>query len=191
MQCRARPSQSVPPPLFRLAPGPWPLAPLLFELASSGAEAFRIPICHLAKCAHVDLVSACDIIPNRAKAQADKFQIPNHYPHIDKMLAGAAFDLLVNLTDMQVHERLNGQEIAAGRHVWSEKPLANLIAAGERLIEVSIQKDVRFWGAPAMVVSPQFAFMARTLATANSADWRPPTPTMDTPDPIGRRASTK
>ena len=62
---------------------------------------------HLSKCPHVELVSACDIIAERAKAQAEKFKIPNHYPHIDKMLAGAAFDLLVNLTDMQEHERLN------------------------------------------------------------------------------------
>ena len=51
--------------------------------------------------------------------------MPNHYPHIDEMLAGAPFDLLVNLTDMQEHERLNGQAIEAGKHVWSEKPMAN------------------------------------------------------------------
>ncbi len=119
---------------------------------------------HLAKCRHVELVSACDIIPERAKAQAAKFGIPNHYPHIDRMLAGAAFDLLVNLTDMQEHERLNRQAIAAGKHVWSEKPLANSLTAGQELLEAAKKKGVRFWGAPAMVVSPQFAFMAKTLA---------------------------
>ena len=43
--------------------------------------------------------------------------------------AGAEFDLLVNLTDMQEHERLNKQAIAAGKHVWSEKPMANSLAA--------------------------------------------------------------
>src|SRR5438105_2233361 len=48
---------------------------------------------HLAKCRHVELVSACDIRPERARAQAERFKIPNHYPHIDRMLAGAAFDL--------------------------------------------------------------------------------------------------
>src|SRR5262245_34287691 len=80
---------------------------------------------HLSKSPHVELVSACDIIPERVKAQARKFKVPNQYPDIDKMLAGAAFDLLVNLTDMQEHERLNLQAVAAGRHVWSEKPMAN------------------------------------------------------------------
>jgi predicted dehydrogenase len=119
---------------------------------------------HLAKCPHVELVSACDIIPKRAKAQAEKFKIPNQYPDIDKMLAGASFDLLVNLTDMQEHERLNQQAVEAGRHVWSEKPMANSLAAGQRLLAAAKKKGVRIWAAPAMVISPQFAFMARTLA---------------------------
>jgi predicted dehydrogenase len=119
---------------------------------------------HLSKCPHVELVSACDIIPKRAEAQARKFKVPNQYPDIDKMLAGAAFDLLVNLTDMQEHERLNRKAIEAGRHVWSEKPMANSLAAGQGLLNEAKKKGVRIWGAPAMVVSPQFAFMAKTLA---------------------------
>jgi predicted dehydrogenase len=119
---------------------------------------------HLAKCPHVELVSTCDIIPARAKAQAEKFKVPNHYPHIDRMLAGAAFDLLVNLTDMQEHEHLNRQAVAAGKHVWSEKPMANTLAAGQEILGAARKKGVRIWGAPAMVVSPQFAFMAKTVA---------------------------
>jgi predicted dehydrogenase len=118
----------------------------------------------LTKCRHVELVSACDIRPERAEAQAKRFSIPHHYPHIDRMLAGAAFDLLVNLTDMQEHEHLNRQAVEAGRHVWSEKPMANSLAAGQKILQTAKAKGVRIWGAPAMVVSPQFAFMARTLA---------------------------
>src|SRR5437762_3302341 len=53
---------------------------------------------HLSRCPFVELVSTCDIIPERARDQANRFKVPNHYPHIDRMLAGAAFDLLVNLT---------------------------------------------------------------------------------------------
>jgi predicted dehydrogenase len=120
---------------------------------------------HLTKCRHVELVSACDIIPERARAQAERFKIPNHYPHIDKMLAGAAFDLMINLTDMQEHEHLNRQAIEAGKHVWSEKPMANSLDAGQQILETAQKKGLRIWGAPAMVVSPQFAFMARTVAT--------------------------
>ena len=80
------------------------------------------------------------------------------------MLAGAAFDLLVTLTDMQEHEHLNRQALEAGKHVWSEKPIANTLAAGRELLELSKKKSVRLWGAPITVASPQFAFMAKTLA---------------------------
>ena len=119
---------------------------------------------HLSQSPVVELVSACDIIPSRAKTRAEKFKIPNQYPHIDEMLAGAPFDLLVNLTDMQEHEHLNRQAIAAGKNVWSEKPLANTLAAGQEILEQAKKKNLRLWGAPAMVVSPAFAFMAQTLA---------------------------
>src|SRR5262245_1652841 len=64
---------------------------------------------HLTKCPYVELVSACDIIPERAKDRAEKFKIPNQYPHIDKMLAGAPFDMMIDLTDMQEHEPLKLQ----------------------------------------------------------------------------------
>ena len=119
---------------------------------------------HLAKCPHAELVSVCDIIPSRAERQAAAFHVANRYPHIDQMLAGAPFELLVNLTDMQAHEKLNRQTLEAGRHVWSEKPMANSLAAGQELLEVAKSKKVRFWGAPAVVNSPQFAFMARKIA---------------------------
>jgi predicted dehydrogenase len=119
---------------------------------------------HLARCPYVELVSACDIIPERAERQAARFHIPQHYPHIDKMLAGHPFDLLVNLTDMQEHEHLNREAVSAGKNVWSEKPLANSLAAGQALLGLAQQKGVRVWGAPTVVMSPQFAFMARTLA---------------------------
>jgi predicted dehydrogenase len=118
---------------------------------------------HLTRCPYVEVVSACDIIPERAKVRAEKFNIPNRYPHIDKMLAGAPFDMMVNLTDMQEHEHLNLQAVEAGKHVWSEKPMANSLKAGQDLLAAARKKGVKIWGAPAMVVSPQFAFMAKTL----------------------------
>ena len=49
---------------------------------------------HLSECPYVELVSTCDIKPDRAIKQAEKFKVPNNYPHISKMLAGAEFDLM-------------------------------------------------------------------------------------------------
>ncbi|MBS1505619.1 MAG: Gfo/Idh/MocA family oxidoreductase [Bacteroidetes bacterium] len=118
---------------------------------------------HLSKSPFVELVSACDIIPERAKRAAEKYNIPNHYPHIDALLAGANFDLMITTTDMQEHGRLNKMALLAGKHVWSEKPLANSYAEGKALLDLAKSKNLHLWGAPAVVNSPQFAFMARSI----------------------------
>jgi len=118
---------------------------------------------HLSASPFVELVAACDIKPERAKAAADKYGIPFHYPHIDDMLAGEPFELLVNLTDMQEHGRLNRQALLAGKHVWSEKPMANSYREGKALLDLATGKGLHIWGAPAVVNSPQFAFMAKAI----------------------------
>lgn len=118
---------------------------------------------HLSKSPYVELISACDIIPERAKKRAAEHNIPNQYPSIEKMLAGAPFDLLVNTTDMQEHGRLNKIALLAGKHVWSEKPMANTYREGKELVDLARSKGLRIWGAPAVVNSPQFAFMARAI----------------------------
>ncbi|MGL4555684.1 MAG: Gfo/Idh/MocA family protein [Gemmataceae bacterium] len=124
----------------------------------------RVYFPHLKASPHVELVSACDIILDRAADRAKQFEVPNQYPKVEAMLAGAEFDLFVNLTDMQEHERLNKLAIEAGKHVWSEKPIANSLAAGQKLLELAKERKVRVWGAPTVVNSPQFAFMAKTIA---------------------------
>jgi predicted dehydrogenase len=68
------------------------------------------------------------------------------------------------LTDMQEHEKINRQALGAGKHVWSEKPIANSLAAGQELLRIALEKKLRLWGAPTTVQSPQFAFMAKQLA---------------------------
>jgi predicted dehydrogenase len=119
---------------------------------------------HLKKCPQAEIVSACDIVVERARQRAEEFAVPNWYPNIDTLLAGVPFDLLVNLTDMQEHERLNRQAIEAGKHVWSEKPIANSLAAGQELLALARQRGQQLWGAPTVVQSPQFAFMAKEIA---------------------------
>lgn len=111
----------------------------------------------------IEVVSLCDIKYDRAVAQAKQFNVPNTYPNIDKMLAGVPFDMMVTTTDMQVHGELNKKALMAGKHVWSEKPMANTYAEGKALLALANSKKLRLWGAPAVVNSPQFAFMSKTI----------------------------
>jgi predicted dehydrogenase len=64
---------------------------------------------------------------------------------------------------MQMHGELNKKALLAGKHVWSEKPMANTYADGKALLELAKSKNLRLWGAPAVVNSPQFAFMAKCI----------------------------
>jgi predicted dehydrogenase len=118
---------------------------------------------HLKECPYAEVASTCDIIYERAQKRASEFNIPNSYPHIDQLLAGVPFDLMVNLTDMQEHGHLNKQALNAGKHVWSEKPMANTYLEGRALLDLALKKGLRIWGAPAVVNSPQFAFMSKAI----------------------------
>ena len=118
----------------------------------------------LTQCPFVEVVSLCDIKPERAQRQAERFKVAHHYPNIEAMLAGEPFDFLVDTTDMQQHEGINRRALEAGKHVWSEKPIANSLAAGQKLLQLALKKKLRLWGAPITVQSPQFAFMAKQLA---------------------------
>lgn len=117
----------------------------------------------LTKSPFVEVVSLCDIKPDRARKQAERFKVASHYPNIDAMLAGVPFDFLVDLTDMQEHEKINRRGLEAGKHVWSEKPIANSLGAGQKLLRMAVEKKLRLWGAPITVQSPQFAFMAKQI----------------------------
>src|ERR1043166_4834789 len=119
----------------------------------------------LTKSPYVEVVSVCDIKPERAQRQAERFKIAHHYPRMASIcVAGEPFDFLVDTTDMQQHEKINRRVLEARKHVWSEKPIANSLAAGQDLLRLAREKKVRLWGAPITVQSPQFAFMARQLA---------------------------
>lgn len=113
----------------------------------------------------VEVVSLCDIRTERARKQGQRFGIAHTYSNIDAMLGGVPFDFLIDLTDMQAHERINRRGIEAGKHVWSEKPIANTLEAGQALLKLAQSRGTRLWGAPITVQSPQFAFMAKTLAS--------------------------
>lgn len=112
----------------------------------------------------IEVVSLCDIKYDRAVAQNKMYNVnARTYPHIDQILTGVPFDMMVTLTDMQVHEELNKKALLAGKNVWSEKPLANTYASGKGLLDLARSKNLRLWGAPAVVNSPQFEYMSRVI----------------------------
>jgi len=119
---------------------------------------------HLQTSALIEIVGLCDIKPERAIAQNQQYKVnAKTFANIDEMIKGVPFDMMITLTDMQAHGDLNRKALLAGKHVWSEKPLANNYAAGKALLDLARRKKLHLWGAPAVVNSPQFEFMNKTL----------------------------
>jgi predicted dehydrogenase len=65
---------------------------------------------------------------------------------------------------MPSHYPVSRKALEAGRHVWSEKPMALTVADAGRLLALAGRKGVSIHAAPTCVLSPQFEFMARTIA---------------------------
>lgn len=119
---------------------------------------------HLQTSSLIEIVSLCDIKYERALEQNAKYKVnAATYPHIDALLAGVPFDMMITTTDMQRHGELNKKALLAGKHVWSEKPMANTYAEGKALFDLAKSRGLRIWGAPAVVNSPQFAFMSKCI----------------------------
>jgi len=115
---------------------------------------------HLQTSSLIEIVALCDIIHERALGQNKLYNVnAATYDNIDSLLSGVPFDMMVTLTDMQKHGELNKRAIMAGKHVWSEKPMANTYMEGKALLDFARRKNLHLWGAPAVVNSPQFAFM--------------------------------
>ena len=70
----------------------------------------------------VDAVT--DINYKLAKKKADEYCIPKCYESIDELLADPGITAVHNCTPNNLHFEINEKIISAGKHVFSEKPLA-------------------------------------------------------------------
>ena len=93
-------------------------------------------------------VAACaDINPNLAKKLAEEFGIPKACTTED-LLGDAEIDIVLNLTPPQFHVALDRQIIAAGKHLFSEKPFAPNVAQAREVLALAAQKGVMVGCAP-------------------------------------------
>jgi predicted dehydrogenase len=83
----------------------------------------------------------------RAKAKAAEFQIPRVLS-FEQILADPQVDVVLNLTVPRAHAQVSLAALEAGKHVYSEKPLATSVEEGRRLVEVAQQKKLRLGCAP-------------------------------------------
>ncbi len=95
----------------------------------------------------IRLVAATDLDTDRAVAFAREHGIRAHTT-LEDLLADPEIDIVVNLTVHQAHFAVTKQALEAGRHVYSEKPLALRTTEARELIELAAARGVRLGGSP-------------------------------------------
>jgi len=95
----------------------------------------------------LDVVACADIDAARARARADEFGVPRACT-VDELLGDPEIQIVVNLTIPRAHRQVNMAAIAAGKHVYVEKPLAVTRADGHATLEAAQRKGVLLGCAP-------------------------------------------
>lgn len=108
------------------------------------------------------VVSAMDIVPAHADRFAAFWKIPVHYDTAS-LLAGPAFDMVLNLTNPEAHFEVSRTFLEAGKHVYSEKPFTLRVADGVALVELAERKGVRIAAAPCLHLGEAVQTMKREL----------------------------
>jgi predicted dehydrogenase len=83
----------------------------------------------------------------RARAKADEFAVVGAGSY-EELLRDDSIEVVVNLTVPQVHREITARALEAGKHVWSEKPLALTGADGRALLDLAAARGVRLGCAP-------------------------------------------
>lgn len=94
----------------------------------------------------LDVVACTDMDMSRAEAKAGQFGLPART--LADVLADSSIGLTVNLTPPNAHADVSCAALEAGKHVYSEKPLATNRTDGAQLLELAKSKNLRIGCAP-------------------------------------------
>lgn len=96
----------------------------------------------------VRLIGVCDLIPERAEAAKEKYNVPKLYATMHDAFADPEVDIVLNLTRPHEHFDVSYAALKAGKHVYSEKPLGASLEEGRKLFQLAAQKGLALGGAP-------------------------------------------
>ncbi|MET4638440.1 putative dehydrogenase [Mycetocola sp. 2940] len=118
---------------------------------------------NLTKFRDVEVRFIADIDLARAEAQATAYGISGS-GSVAELLARDDIEIVVNLTIPAVHVEVGQQILAAGKHIWSEKPLALDAASGAGLLATAAAAGLRVACAPDTVLGGGIQSALRAIA---------------------------
>ncbi len=87
-----------------------------------------------------------DLVPAAAEARAREFGLK--VVSVDALLSDPGIEIILNLTIPKAHVAVGLQALEAGKHVYSEKPLAIAFKDGQKLMERAARNKLRIGCAP-------------------------------------------
>jgi len=109
----------------------------IFPAYIKGSRAFKI----------LEVVACADALPGRAEERAKEFGIPKALS-VEDLLHDPEVDIVINLTVPVSHAEVSLKAIAAGKHIYSEKPLAITRKDGKAIIDKAKSAGLRVGCAP-------------------------------------------
>lgn len=111
----------------------------------------------------VRVVAIADLDPDRARAQAERFGVPEAVT-VAQLLARDDVEIVVNLTIPAAHAEVALAAIAAGKHVWGEKPLTLDLATARAVLDAAADAGVVVANAPDTILGEGIQNAHRLLA---------------------------
>ena len=94
----------------------------------------------------VEITACADIDPVAATRRAAEFGL--RVMDVSALIADPAIDLVLNLTIPAAHFDISMQALSAGKHVFTEKPLAVTAEAGRTLVSTAAARGLALGSAP-------------------------------------------
>jgi predicted dehydrogenase len=95
----------------------------------------------------LEVVACADLVPAHAEQRAQEFGL-DRVCSVDDLLDDPQVELVVNLTVPAAHHEVTMTALDAGKHVYTEKPLAVTREEGKQLIDRAAEKGLLIGGAP-------------------------------------------
>lgn len=94
-----------------------------------------------------DVVACADLIPERAQARAEEYDIPVACS-VEELLADPEIEIVIDLTIPKAHAEVAMAVLEAGKSVHNEKPLTITREDGQQLLKLADEKGLRVGCAP-------------------------------------------
>lgn len=96
----------------------------------------------------IEIIGMCDLVREKAEKAQQEYPFIKIYSDMYELFSDKEVDIVLNLTRPYEHFDVTKEALLAGKHVYSEKPLAATLEEGRELVRLAKEKNLLLGGAP-------------------------------------------